>query len=502
MNGRRCLFAAALALSPAVAAAAPPTAAPERQGFSRIAPILPTLTLSGVTSGKGAIEGGADIIKGLSEDWDLSIAPSASVASDGGTASLLSYGTDNAATWNPKWQLKVVASFIDLGADTSLEATKGGTAGQIRAAAYARCVAACDDVGPDNDKPFCDGLSQRRRENALASTAQACISHTGSGADCTAIEPFVADVEKRASARITKRAIDCAAEPTTCNDIRREALIDTATQTVKDCSDAKPLCKWLGDRVAKGDISGGMASDMDPADFCPAGKRMLSEKFDIPLRDDRGRFPQRTISVGFGYGANLYKYLEGPRDGTLKTSSATKSSITAGASFTYVQPKGGSVTLELPVLFTSSWAESSTSAKWCATVGQVPRDAPSVGSDPAQSCQEQPYGAPTQTSEIWAAALLGAVDKRDGLWRISLGPTFAYQIEGKNKNQYRVGLQAPVHVNLASFSKEYTGSYKLLARVVPAVEISREGDVTGVQGGVAVQLLGARNLFGRALDWP
>ncbi len=492
--------AAALAFALSTPAEAAPVARPTpAEGLSRIAPVLPTFTLSGATSGKGSIEVGADIIAGLSKSWDLSVAPSVSVASNAGSASLLAHGS-NSVSWNPAWQLELVATLIELGVDFRQEETKGGSGGRIRAEAHARCVAACDDLGPEYDKTFCDGVSRQKQMTALLVTARSCLSQTGLPEDCSRIEPFTADVAKRAAARIARRALDCSVEQATCDGIRRDALLDAAEQTLKSCGDAKPLCKWLGDRARRPDIGIFPASDSDPLDFCPAGRTLLSSKFDTPRRDDRGRFPRWTISAGLGYGANLYRYLDGPEGGSLSPSSKTRSSVTAGASLTYVQPGGGRLTLEVPVLFTSAWSASSTLARWCVPLGQVPREAPSVGSDPASSCDERPYGAPTHAGELWAAVLLGVVDKPDGLWRLSVGPTFAYPIEGKA--QYRVGIQAPVHVNLASFPREYTGSYRLLARIVPTVELFRDDAGTGVKGGVAVQLVGARNLFGRAMDWP
>jgi hypothetical protein len=186
----------------------------------------------------------------------------------------------------------------------------------------------------------------------------------------------------------------------------------------------------------------------------------------------------------------------------LTLATTTKSDIRGGAALTYVAQKGV-FTFELPLLLGSKWTAQTKTAKWCVPAGAVSfGTGRAIQTAAAQTCDEQALGAPTQVAEMWTAALFGGVDKPDGRWRISVGPTFAYRFDSGSNGQIRVGGTVPVYFNLGSFGKEYAGDYKVLARVLPTVELVHDATGTTPQASVALQLLGARNLFGRALDWP
>lgn len=507
MKGRLHCSTVLVALLSSTSVGAQPASPPRGQGYPRVAPVLPTLTLSGDTSGKAKIEAGADIITGLGAMWDISVAPALSLSSADGVAAVFSFDGDKPVTWNPSWRAKVTVSLLNLGLDDSHEATLGGPQRQrrIRAMAYAGCIAACaDSLDPDRDKAFCDGLDQVQQQRALKHVLDGCLDGLPQADECQSVALVLERVKQDFQRRSAELGIRCPNDQTKCAPLIREIVSDVSERFPRTCSEQDPVCKWLAKRAKMPDVAVEPASYQDNGNLCAMGKQLVLEQYDKPTRDDRGQFPKWTISAGVSYGANAFKYLEG--DGamspTYTVSTSTKSSYTLGASLTYVQPTGGSLTFELPFLFDSAWSPSGTTAKWCTAIGQVKRDAPATGIDEATSCDEQPVGGPTHQSELWAAALLGRVDKPKGLWRLSAGPTFAYRFDGAHKGQYRLGIQAPIYVNFANLDEKYTGKYKLLLRIVP--EATLVHDETGLRpkGGVTVQLLGARNLFGRALDWP
>lgn len=149
------------------------------------------------------------------------------------------------------------------------------------------------------------------------------------------------------------------------------------------------------------------------------------------------------------------------------------------------------------MLFKSRWTPSSTTAKWCLPSGTVTTAA---GTGPAQTCDEQPLGDPSHSSQLWVAGLLGLVHKDIVRWAI--GPTFSYDFEAKSSAFYQIGLQAPIYLAPEKWLQSYSGDYKGIVRVVPTAAFNHTSNGVDVVGSVSIELRAQRDMFGSSLYWP
>jgi hypothetical protein len=368
--------------------------------------VVPTLKISGATTGKASFHAGADFVTGLAPAWDMSIAPDVGASINDGGTSIFSLSPDGTVSGAPTWQVGLTVSFLKWVIE------EGNPSADLAALkhAYDQCKAACaDQANPDHDAKWC-----------------------------------------------------------------------------KDQENGPPV-----------------HGPVDVTELCPRVKARVQAE-DARRRAELGKFPHLVISLGASYAANQFKYLDsdGTPNPTLTPAKVTKSDARGGAALTLVAPRLP-ITFELPLLAGSKWTSQTTTAKWCVPAGNVSVKVNGVTQMvPGQSCDEQPKGAPTQVGEFWTAALFGYIDKPDGRFRLSIGPTFAYRFAGTASGQIRFGGTAPIYFNLGALGKEYTGDYKALVRVLPTVELVHDSTGDAAQATVAIQLLGARTLLGRALDWP
>jgi len=152
---RAIAFAVALAQTVSIARADPtPDSPTQGAGRARLAPVLPTLRLSGSTDGAGIIQASLDLVVGIADDWDLAITPTY-VGAAPSIAQLFS-SSDNAGA-NKPWALGGSVTFIQLGAGASDQRPgSGGAMDQVKKRAYEICMSRCQgDNASDDERKFC-----------------------------------------------------------------------------------------------------------------------------------------------------------------------------------------------------------------------------------------------------------------------------------------------------------------------------------------------------------
>lgn len=132
----------------------------------------------------------------------------------------------------------------------------------------------------------------------------------------------------------------------------------------------------------------------------------------------------------------------------------------------------------------SSHEASSQNARWCTPVGMVE-------SDPAETCDEMPLGAPTKTTTATAAAYVGLVG-HDHDWRAAIGPVTSFGFGG-DKLAYDLGIELPFYLVRS------TAGFSGVVRVAPAAFVTRDADgVSDTKILLTLTLLGSRTLFDTA----
>jgi hypothetical protein len=432
------------------AQADPPSAQPEPTEQ-----VIPTLSLSAASSGKGKISAGLDIRTSTKDGgWEPHISPSFTVASSSdGVANLLAISGDTKVSGPSDWALGLTLSMIDVHPEDWLPAQ----------ADYLLALARCRTLAQSS--------------TASASDKAFFLVHAKAAVDQL---PF-ADP-------LVKAAVDAAAH----------ASCSTGTAGMVDCgktladlaakcaSPFDPVCTWLGT----------VDTSLTEKQLCLAGQEMLKPGDEVHV--ERGRYPRKIFAVGATYGATQFKSLTGPTT-ALALNTETHSNFTLGALFTYVRPDDTThFTLEVPVLFKSSYKAQSATAKWCVPAGTV---ATKSGDSAAQTCDEQPIGSPQHQSQIWAAVLLGAATEK-GAVRFAAGPTFSYDAASTSAAPYQIGLQTPLYIRMAKNVGNYSGDFEGIVRLVPSFAMNHTDKGFTPVGTVTVELLAKRGMFGSSLYWP
>jgi hypothetical protein len=409
--------------------------------------VIPTLSLSATSSGEGKISAGLDIRTSTKDGgWEPHISPSFTVASSSdGVASLLAISGDTGASGPIEWALGLTLNMTDVHPQDWLPAQ----------ADYLQALARCRALA--------------QSPTASASEKAFFLAHARAAADqLSSADPAVkAAVDAAAHASGSTGAAGMADHGTALAD-----LAATCASTVD------PVCTWLGT----------VDTSLAEKQLCLAGQKMLESGDEVHV--ERGRYPRKIFAVGATYGATKFKALTGPTT-ALALNTETHSNFTLGALFTYVRPDGNThFTLEVPVLFKSSYKAQSATVKWCVPAGTVTTKS---GDSAAQTCDEQPLGSPQHQSQIWAAILLGAATEK-GAVRFAAGPTFAAP--------YQIGLQAPLYIRMAKNVGNYSDDFEGIVRLVPSFAVNHTDKGFTPVGTVTVELLAKRGMFGSSLYWP
>ncbi|MFT3764809.1 MAG: hypothetical protein QM820_04730 [Minicystis sp.] len=462
------------------------------------ATVVPTLVLSGDTSGKGKIVAGADFAA-TRGTWDVFLSPSFSVANDGGSAAILTYTKKDGNVGPTQFSGSLSVTFARSHdkalafTDQQNEELLGGTR---------LCIAHMGTQGALGDEPdaikawlgeAAEGLlttttptdpsaQQELRAEAVKRLQKAhpgCTIGAAPGVSCTCAPP---------NAACTRAQVIAAAT---------EALQERSISCNPKNSDNQfgALCTWLAKQMAAPTIS------LTPDKLCKAGG-MLHKAADAKLKELRKLlYPEHLVAIGATYSAASFKYLESTA-GNLESSGGTRSSVAGHVLYTYVRPvEKNRFTLELPVSFESSWKESTSTAYQCTPKGTL--DGKSV-----QDCSTSPLGPPTKSYLLSGAAMLGiaGIDEKD-TWRIAIGPAFNVDFASTAATTWQIGGQLPFYASLtkaAGYGQEYEG----MVRIMPSVVAERVLDdktntyQVGARATLSVALLGKRKMFGSSLYWP
>src|SRR5215471_5521200 len=156
----RCfgLVMLAVTVRPAFAAEPDNGGSSPAPGRSRVAPILPTVQLSASTSGNAELKGAADIVAGISDDWDVAFEPMVSVSTKDGAGTLFTV-KNGAAQVSTPWSVGLSVTFLELAPERDPLVASESTRlhfEQAKSDAYNICTRVCDVVGdpPEDCKDF------------------------------------------------------------------------------------------------------------------------------------------------------------------------------------------------------------------------------------------------------------------------------------------------------------------------------------------------------------
>ncbi len=413
----------------------------------RVAPLVPTLQISGSTSSTTDLRVGFDYVRGLSDYWDMAITPVFATQTKNGATSLFTLKNAAIGVANP-WFIGLSLSFIDLSPE--LDPNAPGAPASVRDAqafakseAFNQCNLACRYDSPSRSDEECKAFDawEQERKN---------------------FEPEIAECAK-------------SCEEKSC-----------AKPDSDNCRACAERCRGLVPDFA---------IKFSPDQMCKSGNALFRRKYDGLRRERRGRFPEWILSVGAAWGLSEHQYLDAVPTATmgdLAVVDKTKSDIRVAASATYVSTTSP-LTVEWAAYLRSVFDDSLTTAQWCTPMVPVQ----DLKGGTAQTCKQLPQGAPENGQTLWTTILVGYVDKPDGPWRMAIGPVVSFDASSSSG---AIGAQAPFYLDLASVPG-FAGDFKFIVRITPAASYGVWGSTQVRQVGVTVELLTQRNLFPRALDW-
>lgn len=462
--------------------------------------VVPSFAALVSTSGRGKLEAGLDLRMGASAKWDRYLHGTATVGTAGGGSDLATLHEPGELSRPREWQIGLGFTLMD---KNPLAAPEAHVAEGMLEDAYAACIKTGMRFSRTEDEEAFLALHAEKSFDLFltqkdAASARELFLQENQAAVNAALERRGASkcawVPESAACRceampVASSAVDPSSIADDCTAFGKATLKQLFVKQARQCNPTSgPLCGWLALQ----------RMDIDPSRYCEAGRR----PFESVMEEERqkARYPSVFFTIKAAYGAKSLSYLEpgGGAAALLRPGKRTYSDGSVGAVFAYVQATAPvHFTAEIPILYQSRWHAPDSFVSVCEVQGLVTTDG---GDRPAESCTETPFGEPKRESILWASVLLGLV--MDGTWRLSLGPTFAYDFAGNAASTYKFGFQAPVYVALTQSLKSFSGDYEGLLRVVPSITLVREQEQLDVNVGIAVQFLTKRWLFGGPLDWP
>lgn len=243
-------------------------------------------------------------------------------------------------------------------------------------------------------------------------------------------------------------------------------------------------------------------ADVDGRAQCPEGRQMLVEYTESQKdrRDHRISVPRSLISMGALLGGGRSSYLV-QTGNTLAEETSLKVDTGFAAYMLFTDPvlfgsrMGGS--LEIPLSLRYSAAPSSTVAEGCSSVG-------SLDGTPFEVCRQQRFGPPQYHAKLQGGLLLGLFDGQKARLRGSIGPMGSFNLSSYD---FTAGGRIGGAVSLFGLPRYDSGSqYRGVLGIGVTVQVRGTRDGSGGYGYGAeaildLELMGRRNLFGRALDW-
>jgi hypothetical protein len=247
-----------------------------------------------------------------------------------------------------------------------------------------------------------------------------------------------------------------------------------------------------------------LPDSMDPSALCARGKRTLHAAGHA-LLPVYGAHPTYLVSLGGLVNGAHFDYYERDQQMVLQPTSSTKIGGTGAFSFTYVHQflKKNALSVELALVYDRTWKP-----------GLLARDCSPVGTtmfSVVETCPDVFVGAPVPVNRIFFPIEVGYVDvhtdpkdhnKARSLWRGAAGPVLDIIWGDQTETRTRIGIAAPIYLNVSAVFGLNSPVYKGLIRVTPSLNAdytSRLGWTPVVL--LKVDVLGDRYMFNRALDW-
>lgn len=460
-------------------------------------PIIPTLQISGSTSGKGKAAVGVDFRVHRGE-WDVFLNPSFSAANANGNTNIFSLSSDG-AEGPTQFSGSLLATFARV--DRSALGVDSAQRGELVKAA-ALCLSLRNAPDPSGDRKNFEGqffslvgmsLVQTRVEKRgsayreLVTKLGDKIAKTHPGCSLGESDPA------------SGHAARCDCQPSkqpTCNDdelVRLASIVVAdAAKTCPSTDVRSPMCDFIEDK-SRSELP------IDAPNYCEAGRDYLNASAIMKAKKKGLRsllYPEHLVALNTTYGAGSFKFLEGT-NGSLRKNTSTRSSVAGNLLYTFVQPSTSTrFTFELPVGFQWTWTESTKTAYLCK---------PPIGTlegATAEECKQMPLNAPTEGLQLSGSAHFGIASiAGSDLWRVAIGPTFMVDFADKASKTYQIGGQIPLYLSLtkaAGVETEYQG----MARVMLSVLAERVDGKVGPSAIVSLALLGKRRMFGGELFFP
>lgn len=464
--------------------------------------VVPTLALSGDTSGKGKISAGVDFAVSRGE-WDFFLSPSFSVANDGGTAAILTYTTKDGNVGPTQFSGSLSATFAKTPVGW-LKYTTTQHEHQIEATRV--CLADLGSLGPDDASTLTKKAWLSREALALARSKR---PQDQQAREELMVKADAALHTRHPSCRIDRERapLQCACsapDPACVTDTAQGAVEAAILSTMPSCPESPShgsLCDWFLHKAKTTE------KPVDRLLLCPEGKSKLKLTKQL-VEDTRALlYPQHLIALGVTYTGASYKYID--TTGTkLSEAERTRSAVAGHALYTFVQSKPRDrFTFELPVSFGFAWKESTSTAYLCTSKGTI-TDPDTHESKSVQDCSTKPLGAPTASYVLSGTALFGiaGVGESD-IWRVAAGPTFNVDLASPSTT-WQVGGQVPLILSLtkaAGYGQEYEGLVQIMPTVLAErvlVDDKTKAYQVGARASLSIALLGKRKMFGSSLYWP
>jgi hypothetical protein len=231
--------------------------------------------------------------------------------------------------------------------------------------------------------------------------------------------------------------------------------------------------------------------------LCPTGRARVAEL--RAGKDSYRPFPPTRLNVGVRAGVSQFKYVNADAvDQPLTKHSETRGEISAGSSFWHIfdSTAGPRWTFEALALWGRHYAASDSKARWCKTVGLAP-GAAAGGTDTAQTCNEEPLGAPSRSHILRMAARVGVIERLAGWWRTAIGVDAQFPINGDAPVAVTTG---PILV-LSTASGPDSLKYKGLVLLGPVIQFQKDHDGSkSTKGLITLTLGGDALLFAQTFD--
>lgn len=220
--------------------------------------------------------------------------------------------------------------------------------------------------------------------------------------------------------------------------------------------------------------------------------------------DDRKDVPKYILSFGVRAGARQIKWID-TSDGVSVDGEYPEGGFATYFAYTKQPSKSSRIgfSFEMPFTWNRKWSDPA-GARNCANVL-------TVGMAMYEKCDDYLIGEPKEQHVISLGLLAGAVDVKQNIARVAIGPIFEYRILPKtgepDTNELAINGRVNLIINPVKYKKYDSTEYRglvllgLSAGARRAIDKDTKEYQWKPEAILTLELLGRRPLFGRALDW-